>query len=147
LQEPANSNLFARAGPQKTVEQLNDRGDTGRSTVIGWTVVASDGRAREGLLRAMFQVPGVFSEFEREMIRSRVNAGMARAKHIMETKGRYETKNGTVIKRFGRPGAEPHKLEEAKKLLTEGWGMIKVAKHLGLGTCTVQKLKKEMVAA
>ena len=64
----------------------------------------------------MFQMLGIFSEFEREMIRSRVQAGMARVKREIAKTGRYETKKGTVIKRFGRPGAEPHKLAEARKL-------------------------------
>jgi DNA invertase Pin-like site-specific DNA recombinase len=94
--------------------------------------------------RAMFQMLGIFSEFEREMIRSRVQAGMARVKREIAKTGRYETKKGTVIKRFGRPGAEPHKLEEARKLLAAGIGIRKVAKMVGLGTSTVQKLKNEM---
>src|SRR5215831_20605131 len=51
--------------------------------------------------RAMFQMLGIFSEFEREMIRSRVQAGMARVKCEIDKNGRYETKKGTVIKRFG----------------------------------------------
>ena len=95
----------------------------------------------------MFQMLGIFSEFEREMIRSRVQAGMARVKREIAKTGRYETKKGTVIKRFGRPGAEPHKLEEARKLLAAGIGIRKVAKMVGLGTSTVQKLKNEMVEA
>jgi hypothetical protein len=41
----------------------------------------------------------------------RVDAGMARVKREIDKHGRYETKKGTVIKRFGRPGEEPHKLE------------------------------------
>src|SRR5262249_14361330 len=61
--------------------------------------------------RAMFQMLGVFAEFEREMIREHVNS----------------TKNGHTIKRLGRPGAEPHKIEEAKVLLAAGNGILKVA--------------------
>jgi DNA invertase Pin-like site-specific DNA recombinase len=76
--------------------------------------------------RSMFQMLGIFSEFEREMIRSRVNAGMARVKREIDKHGRYETEKGTVIKRFGRPGAEPHKLEQAKALLAAGNRIRKV---------------------
>jgi DNA invertase Pin-like site-specific DNA recombinase len=96
--------------------------------------------------RAMFQMLGVFAEFEREMIRSRVHAGMARVKCEIDKHGRYETKKGTVIMRFGRPGAEPHKIEEARKLLAAGNGILKVAKTVGIGTSTVQKLANEMRA-
>jgi hypothetical protein len=69
---------------------------------------------------------------------------MARVKREIDKNGRYETKKGTVIKRFGPPGAEPHKLEEAWKLLAAGNGIRKVAKLVGLGVGTVQKLKNEM---
>jgi hypothetical protein len=58
----------------------------------------------------------------------------------------YATKNGHTIKRLGRPGAEPHKIEEARKLLAAGNGILKVAKTVGLGTSTVQKLKNDLDA-
>jgi DNA invertase Pin-like site-specific DNA recombinase len=38
--------------------------------------------------RAIFQICGVFAEFEREMIRERVNAGLARAKAKGDRLGR-----------------------------------------------------------
>ena len=97
--------------------------------------------------RAMFQMLGVFAEFEREMIRERVNSGLDRVRGEIERKGRYETKNGHTIRRLGRPGAEPHKIEEARKLLAAGIGIRKVGRMLGLGTSTVQKLKNDMVEA
>jgi hypothetical protein len=65
----------------------------------------------------------------------------------IKRKGRYETKNGHTIKRLGRPGAEPDKLEQARALLAAGNGIRKVGKMVGLGTSTVQKLKNEMVEA
>ena len=40
-----------------------------------------------------------------------------------------------------------HKIEEAKVLLAAGNSILKVAKTVGLGTSTVQKLKNEMVEA
>ena len=96
--------------------------------------------------RAMFQMLGVFAEFEREMIKERVNSGMNRVRNEFERKGRYTTKKGTVIKRFGRPGNEPHKAERARELLKAGHGILKVAKMTGLGTGTVHALKREMAA-
>jgi DNA invertase Pin-like site-specific DNA recombinase len=97
--------------------------------------------------RAMFQMLGVFAEFEREMIRERVNSDLNRVRGEIERKGRYQTKNGHTIKRLGQPGAEQHKIEEARKLLAAGIGIRKVGRMLGLGTSTVQKLKNEMVEA
>jgi DNA invertase Pin-like site-specific DNA recombinase len=95
--------------------------------------------------RAMFQMLGVFAEFEREMIRERVNSGLVRVRGEIERKRRYETKNGHTIRRLGWPGAEPHKIEQARALLAAGNGIRKVGKMLGLGTSTVQKLKNKMV--
>jgi DNA invertase Pin-like site-specific DNA recombinase len=63
--------------------------------------------------RAMFQMLGVFAEFEREMIRERVNSGLNRVRGEIERKGRYEIKSGHTIKRLGRPGAEQ---QRSKKL-------------------------------
>ena len=97
--------------------------------------------------RAMFQMLGVFAEFEREMIRERVNSGLDRVRGEIKRKGVYATKGGHTIKRLGRPGAEPHKIEEARKLLAAGIGIRKVGRMLGLGTSTVQKLKNDMVEA
>jgi DNA invertase Pin-like site-specific DNA recombinase len=83
--------------------------------------------------RLLFQMTGAFAEFERSMIRQRVNAGLKRA-----------VAQG---KRLGRPGGEPEKLEKARRELAKGTGILKTAKLVGLGTGTVHKLKREMVAA
>jgi DNA invertase Pin-like site-specific DNA recombinase len=96
--------------------------------------------------RAMFQMLGVFAEFEREMIKERVNSGMNRVRNEIERKGHYATKKGTIIKRFGRPGNEPHKAKRAKELLKASNGIVKVAKIVGLGVGMVFKLKRELVA-
>lgn len=76
--------------------------------------------------KAMFQMLGVFSEFERAMIRERVNAGLARAKA-----------NG---KRLGRA---PHGLDVAAKireLRAGGMGKVKIGRTLGVGTSVVQRV-------
>jgi DNA invertase Pin-like site-specific DNA recombinase len=75
---------------------------------------------------------GAFAEFERSMIRQRVNAGLKRAV--------------AQDKRLGRPGGEPEKLEKARREFAKGTGILKTAKLVGLGTGTVHKLKREMVA-
>jgi DNA invertase Pin-like site-specific DNA recombinase len=84
--------------------------------------------------RAMFQMLGVFAEFERAMIVSRVNAGLARAKAQGKT--------------LGRPSAmTPAKDREARAMLGNGVGVLKIAKTLGVGTGTIQRIKEELMAA
>jgi DNA invertase Pin-like site-specific DNA recombinase len=77
------------------------------------------------------------------MIRMRINAGLKRAKDQIKRQGHFVTKNGEVKKRLGRPNADPDKLRKARAEL--GIGINKVAKAVGLGVGTVQKLKNEMV--
>jgi DNA invertase Pin-like site-specific DNA recombinase len=82
--------------------------------------------------RAMFQMIGVFAEFERAMIVERVNAGIARARQ--------------QGKRLGRPQT-PLQVEKAiLSDLREGKiGIIKLAKQHGVGVSVVQRLKREML--
>ncbi len=98
--------------------------------------------------RAMFQMLGVFAEFEREMIVERVNAGLDRVRDELGRKGKFTVKKtGIVRTRLGRPGAEAEKIEIAKMHLSQGVGILKAAKLAGLGTSTVQKLKNQMAVA
>ena len=78
--------------------------------------------------KAMFQMMGVFAEFERSMIRERVNAGIARAK--------------ADGKHCGRPFIDT-KLEERIRdaLAAPGRpGLHKIAKQFGVGSGTVQRI-------
>ena len=80
--------------------------------------------------RMFFQVTGAFAEFERAMIRSRVNAGLARARA-----------RGVKL---GRPKVSG-KIEAAiRARLASGEGMVKVAKTLGVGVSTVVRVRREM---
>src|SRR5215471_14336169 len=54
--------------------------------------------------KLLFQITGSFAEFERSMIRTRVNAGLKRAKDQIKQKGHFITKHGEIRKRLGRPG-------------------------------------------
>jgi DNA invertase Pin-like site-specific DNA recombinase len=80
--------------------------------------------------RALFQMCGVFAEFERAMIRERVKAGLAR------TRAR-----GTVL---GRPcvGAEVEAAIRAR--LSAGHGQLRTARELGVGVGTVRRVSAEM---
>lgn len=83
--------------------------------------------------RAMFQMLGVFSEFEAAMIRGRVRSGIARAQ-----------KNGTKSgKPIGRPKISKDLEIAIKKELAEGKGKVAVAKALRVGTGTVSRIAKE----
>ena len=76
--------------------------------------------------RAMFQMLGVFAEFERGMIRERVNAGLARARA-----------KGVKL------GRRPIAADVEKRILalrSQGMGMIKIGRELGIGTGTAQRV-------
>ena len=76
--------------------------------------------------RAMFQMMGVFAEFERAMIQQRVKAGLARAKA-----------EGTKL---GRPKLSGDVEARIRALRAEGIGVLKVAKTLGIGASVVQRI-------
>src|ERR1700716_1847291 len=80
--------------------------------------------------RAMFQMLGVFAEFERGIIRERVNAGLARARE-----------KGTIL---GRPPTEPAVEKRIRSLRAKGMGILKIGRTLGIGTSVVQRVVLEM---
>jgi len=83
--------------------------------------------------RALFQMLGVFAEFERGMIRERVAAGLARAR----AQGRVG----------GRPRVDTAKEAALRELLRAGTGMVKAAKAAGVGVSVAQRIKAELAAA
>jgi DNA invertase Pin-like site-specific DNA recombinase len=96
--------------------------------------------------RAMFGMLGIFAEFEREMIHARVLAGIERVRGEIQRNGKFTSKAGQVRKRLGRPNADPKRVEIARQALANGTGVLKAAKLAGLGTGTVQRLKRTMAA-
>jgi len=84
----------------------------------------------------MFQITGAFAEFERSMIRTRVNAGLKRAKDEIKRKGHFVTKHGEVRKRLGRLGADPDKLRKAAPLETLSPQRLRGSRRAdGSGSC------------
>lgn len=79
--------------------------------------------------KAMFQMLGVFAEFERAMIQERVKAGLARAK--------------AQGKRLGRPTVGPAVEQRIRDLRAEGMGVLKVARTLGIGVSAVQRVDEQ----
>jgi DNA invertase Pin-like site-specific DNA recombinase len=59
--------------------------------------------------KAMFQMLGVFAEFERGIIRERVNAGLARARASLGQAGRGSTHTRPEGRRHGHPEDRPHR--------------------------------------
>lgn len=75
--------------------------------------------------KAMFQMLGVFSEFERAMIQDRVKSGLARAKA-----------NGRV---GGRPPIPSKTISAIRDKHSNGLSLRKIAKELNIGVSTVQR--------
>jgi DNA invertase Pin-like site-specific DNA recombinase len=84
--------------------------------------------------KLLFQVTGAFAEFERSMIRQRVNAGLARAR----AQGKH----------LGRPRIAQKTEQAIRDTLASGSiGMLKIAAAFGVGSGTVQRIKAEMQRA
>jgi DNA invertase Pin-like site-specific DNA recombinase len=79
--------------------------------------------------KAMFQMLGVFAEFERGIITERINAGLARAKE-----------KGAVL---GRPRTPPATEKRIRGLRAKGMGVLKIGRTLKVGTSVVQRVVGE----
>ena len=76
--------------------------------------------------RALFQMMGIFAEFERAMMQERIKAGLARA--------------GAQGKRLGRPRVSKAVEARIRAERQAGKGKKKIARELGVGTSTVQRV-------
>jgi DNA invertase Pin-like site-specific DNA recombinase len=76
--------------------------------------------------KAMFSMLGVFAEFERGIIRERVNAGLARARE----KG----------VKLGRRTVKPSVEARIRELKAGGMGILKIGRTVGVGTSVVQRV-------
>jgi DNA invertase Pin-like site-specific DNA recombinase len=82
--------------------------------------------------RMLFQMCGVFAEFERAMISERVRAGLARVKARGPTEGK---------KPIGRPRqTDPKLAERVREMRAAGMGFVKIGRTLGIGTGVAQRL-------
>ena len=93
--------------------------------------------------KLLFQLTGAFAEFERSMIQQRIKAGLKVVKDKLARDGKFETRRGVIRTKLGRPGAEPEKIEAARRELDKGTGIIKIAKTVGLGVGTLHRLKQK----
>jgi len=76
--------------------------------------------------KALFQMMGVFAEFERSMIVERVKAGLERAK--------------AQGKRLGRPRISAALEAAVIQCREQGKGIIRIAKEVGVGVGTVKRI-------
>ena len=83
--------------------------------------------------RAMIQMASVFGEQERSMLRARVLAGLDRVRQ--------------QGKKLGRPKVSPKVENAIRTHLSAGKGILKVAALVGVGSGTVQRVKREMAAS
>lgn len=80
--------------------------------------------------KALFQMMGVFAEFERAIIRERVLSGLARAKA-----------QGKILGR--RRNNDPKRLASVRSLRKKGVGIGKIARTLGIGVSYIQRVVEE----
>jgi DNA invertase Pin-like site-specific DNA recombinase len=80
--------------------------------------------------RMLYGMLGVFSEFERAMIRDRVLAGLHRAR--------------SSGKRLGRPPMTPAKIEHIRRALVEGRGVRETARLLKVSAAKVSEIRRGM---
>jgi DNA invertase Pin-like site-specific DNA recombinase len=83
--------------------------------------------------RAMLGMCSVFAELEREIIRERIFAGLARAR--------------SQGKKLGRRPVSGRTEERIRDLRGKGLGKLKIARQLRCGVSTVQKVLKALPAA
>jgi DNA invertase Pin-like site-specific DNA recombinase len=76
----------------------------------------------------MFGMVSVFAEFETDIIKERVKAGLARAR--------------AAGKRLGRRPISEAVVAQIREQLATGAGILKTAKELGDGTGTVHRVKR-----
>jgi len=102
-----------------TLQELQHLGVGFVSLTEALDLTTPAGRAMAGLL-------SVFAEFEREILRERVCAGIAHARQ--------------QGKRLGRPPSVVHKAVEARKLHRQGSSKSEIARKLEIGRTSVRRL-------
>ncbi len=107
------------AGLAISLKELNELGIAFVSLTEALDLTTPTGRAMAGLL-------SVFAEFEREVLRERILAGIAQAR-----------KQGT---RLGRPRTASGKETEARQLFTDGFSKAEIARRLSISRASVRRL-------
>jgi putative DNA-invertase from lambdoid prophage Rac len=101
-----------------TLKELAELGIGFVSLTEAFDMTTPTGRAMAGML-------AVFAQFEREILRERVKAGIAQARS-----------NGMT---FGRPKSAAKKIAEVRRLYKKGLTKSEVARRLGIGRTSVRR--------
>src|SRR6202166_1340592 len=107
-----------------TLQELQHLGVGFVSLTEALDLTTPAGRAMAGLL-------AVFAEFEREILRERVRAGLAHARQ-----------NG---QRLGRPVTAPLHSDQVRKLYRAGASKAEIARRLVIGRTSVRRILKERI--
>jgi DNA invertase Pin-like site-specific DNA recombinase len=102
-----------------TLQELDHLGVGFVSLTEALDLTTPAGRAMAGLL-------AIFAEFERDILRERVRAGLAHARH-----------NG---KRLGRPATATRHRAEIKRLYRAGISKSEIARQLQIGRTSVRRI-------
>lgn len=105
-----------------TLRELTELGLGFVSVTEAFDLTTPTGRAMAGLL-------AVFAEFEREILRERVKAGLARARE--------------QGKQLGRPLSAGRKSAQIQTLYSRGLNKSEIARRLGIGRTSVRRLLRE----
>ncbi|MEE9383188.1 MAG: recombinase family protein [Nannocystaceae bacterium] len=84
--------------------------------------------------RMFFHIMGAVAEFDRQMIKARIIAGIERCKRTGKT--------APGKKWFGRPPTDPEVVGNIRVLLAQGVGKRRIAKKLGVGVSVVQRIAR-----
>ena len=102
-----------------TLQELQHLGVGFVSLTEALDLTTPAGRAMAGLL-------AVFAEFEREILRERVRAGLAHARQ-----------NG---KHLGRPPSAAHKATQVRRLYRDGLSKSEIARRIKIGRTSVRRI-------
>lgn len=92
--------------------------------------------------KLFFTIMAAIGEFERSMIVSRINAGLARVKEEQAAGKVRIGRDGKRRKAIGRPRVSAETEAKIREHLAAGTGMLKTAKLVGVGSGTVQKIAR-----
>lgn len=115
----------------RSISHLVRFGEEIRAANVGLFVLKQQIDTETPAGRLMFTMLGAIAEFEREIIRERINAGIERAR-------KHGTKSGNP---HGRPRKIDPQIEDAVRLMrSQKHGKLKIAKSLGIGVHRVDRI-------
>ena len=88
----------------------------------------------------MYGMLSVFAEFERDLIRERVRAGIKVAKAEQAAGKERLHPNGRRKKAIGRPRVSPETEAQIRAMRAKGCGMTAISKALRVGGGTVKRV-------